>query len=46
MIPRARSDALIAKFPQGQAKVEVIRGATHNDISAHPAYLKLISAFL
>jgi hypothetical protein len=46
MIPRARTDALIAKFPPGQARVEVIPGATHNSISLHPAYLKLIAAFL
>lgn len=46
MISRARSDALVAKFPAGQARVEVLGGATHNDISVHPEYLKLISAFL
>jgi uncharacterized protein len=46
MIPRARSEALAAKFPAGQAKIEVIRGATHNGIAADPAYLRLIGAFL
>jgi uncharacterized protein len=46
MIPRARSDALVARFPEGQARVEVIRGATHNSIAAYPAYLNLIGVFL
>jgi pimeloyl-ACP methyl ester carboxylesterase len=46
MIPRARSDALVAKLPPAQVRVEVIRGATHNSIAAHPEYLKLVSAFL
>jgi pimeloyl-ACP methyl ester carboxylesterase len=30
VIPRARTDALVAKFPAAQVRVEVVRGATHN----------------
>lgn len=46
VIPRARSDALVAKFPAGQVRVEVIAGATHNSIAASPRYLELIAEFL
>jgi pimeloyl-ACP methyl ester carboxylesterase len=46
VIPRERSDALAARFPAGQARVEVIAGATHNSIADSPRYLELIAAFL
>jgi pimeloyl-ACP methyl ester carboxylesterase len=42
VIPRARTDALVARFPQGQARVELIRGATHNALD----YEALLPAFL
>jgi pimeloyl-ACP methyl ester carboxylesterase len=42
VIPRARTDALVAKFPPGQVRVEVIPGATHNDLE----YEDLLAAFL
>jgi uncharacterized protein len=42
VIPRARTDALVAKFPPGQARVEVVRGATHNDLE----YEHLLAHFL
>jgi len=42
VIRRARSDALVAKFPAGQARVEVVRGATHNDLE----YEALLADFL
>jgi len=42
VIPRARADALVAKFPAGQARVEVVRGATHNMLE----YEALLAEFL
>ena len=42
VIPRARTDALVAKFPPGQARVEVVRGATHNMLE----YEALLAEFL
>lgn len=42
VIPRARSDALVAKFPPGQARVEIVPGATHNDLE----YAELLAGFL
>jgi pimeloyl-ACP methyl ester carboxylesterase len=42
VIARERSDALIAKFAAGQARVEVVRGAGHNDLD----YDALLAAFL
>jgi hypothetical protein len=42
VIPRARTDALLAALPAGQARVEVVRGATHNALD----YEALLAAFL
>ncbi|MGH8480983.1 MAG: alpha/beta hydrolase [Nevskiaceae bacterium] len=42
VIPRARTDALVAKFPAEQVRVEVVRGATHNALD----YEDLLAAFL
>lgn len=42
VIPRARTDALVAKFPAGQVRVEVVPGATHNNLDYEP----LLAAFL
>lgn len=46
IIPRARSRALVAAFPVAQPEVEVIEGATHNDLDGHPRYLERIKEFL
>lgn len=43
---RARSDALIAAIPSGLRQSVVIAGATHNDISASPAYLRCLKDFM
>ncbi len=42
VIPRARSDALVAAFPAGLARVEVVPGATHNSLD----YAGLLGRFL
>ena len=42
VITRERSDALIAKFAKGQARVAVVRGAGHNDLD----YESLLAGFL
>lgn len=42
VIPRARSDALVARIANGQARVEVVAGATHNNLD----YAELLAAFL
>jgi hypothetical protein len=42
VIPRARTEALVRKLPAGQARVEIVRGATHNDLE----YEGLLGAFL
>ena len=46
MIARERSDALVARFPADQVRVEIIDGATHNSIAESPRYLQLIAGFL
>jgi len=46
IIPRARTDALVARFPAGQVRVEVIPGATHNSVADSPRYLELIAGFV
>lgn len=42
VIPRARTDALIARFPPAQVRVEVVAGATHNALE----YESLLAGFL
>lgn len=42
VIARARSDALVARFRRGQARVEVMEGATHNMLE----YEQLMAKFL
>ncbi|MGH8249287.1 MAG: alpha/beta hydrolase [Steroidobacteraceae bacterium] len=44
IIPRARSDALLAAFPASQVEVMVLEGATHND--PMPQYLERAARFL
>lgn len=46
MISRERTDALIARFPAEQVRVEVIAGATHNSVADSPRYLELLAGFL
>lgn len=46
IIPRARSDALAAAFPPGQAQVVVAEHVAHNSLDLSPAYLRSVSAFL
>ena len=46
VIPRERTDALIASFPAGQARVEVLEGTGHNTVADSPRYLELIAGFL
>ncbi len=46
IIPRARSDALVAAFPPSQVRVLVLAGARHNDIDLRPQYLEELERFL
>jgi len=46
IIPRARSDALVAAFPADQVTVRVIDGATHNTLDFSAEYLDTVRAFL
>jgi pimeloyl-ACP methyl ester carboxylesterase len=46
IIPRARSEALVAAFAAGQVRVKVIDGATHNTLDLSPAYLEAVRAFV
>lgn len=42
VIPRASTQALLARFLAGTAVLEVVSGAGHNDLSANPDYLVLL----
>jgi pimeloyl-ACP methyl ester carboxylesterase len=46
IIPRTRSDALLAAFRPGQARAVVIEGAMHNTLDLSPEYLDAVQAFL
>ncbi len=46
IIPRARSDALVAAFPVRQIRAEVLDRATHNGLDQSSQYLELIGEFL
>jgi hypothetical protein len=46
IIPRARSDALVAAFGPSRARVTVLDGVGHNDIDGRPQYLESIAEFL
>lgn len=46
IIPRARSDALIAVLPAARVRVFVLDGASHNDIDNDPQYLGQLRTFL
>ncbi|MEO8153137.1 MAG: alpha/beta fold hydrolase [Rhizobacter sp.] len=43
VIPRASSEQLFKRFGDGKATRELILGASHNDISLHPSYPRLLS---
>jgi alpha-beta hydrolase superfamily lysophospholipase len=45
IVPRARSDALVAAFPE-RPRVVVLEGARHNEIDLDPRYLKELAMFL
>ncbi len=44
IIPRVRSDALVAAFPAGQVRLAVIPYMTHNSLDLSPAYLDAVRA--
>ena len=46
VIPRPRTDALIAAAPAARTHTVVIPGATHNDISSLPRYWTALQAFV
>ena len=46
IVPRARTDALVAKLRPGQARVIVLEGSRHNDIDRDPQYLGELREFL
>ena len=46
IIPRARTDALVAALRPGQARVVVLEGARHNDLDRDPLYLDVLRGFL
>ena len=46
VIPRANSDALIARFPADQIVVKVVDGTNHNSIGTSQVYFDLVVAFL
>jgi hypothetical protein len=46
IIPRARSEALVAAFPVLQVQRKVLAGATHNGLDQMPQYLEWIEEFL
>ena len=46
IIPRARSEALVAALPAARTRVVVLEGARHNDLDASPDYLPELRRFL
>ncbi|MEX2150409.1 MAG: alpha/beta hydrolase [Steroidobacteraceae bacterium] len=46
IIPRARSDALMAAFGPARARVTVLDGVGHNDLDGRAQYLESIAEFL
>jgi pimeloyl-ACP methyl ester carboxylesterase len=46
IIPRARSDALMAAFGPSRARVMVLDGVGHNGLDGRPEYLESIADFL
>lgn len=46
IIPRARSEALVAAFPASRVRSEVLAGASHNSLDQFPQYIERIEEFL
>lgn len=46
IIPRARSEALVAAFPPGTVQVKVVPGTMHNTLDLSAEYLGSVAAFL
>ncbi len=46
IIPRQRSDALVAAFPKSQVSVEIIPDTAHNTVSLSPHYTSVLSMYL
>jgi alpha-beta hydrolase superfamily lysophospholipase len=46
IIPRARTEALVAAFPASQLTVRVIDGAMHNTLDDSREYLAAVGAFV
>jgi hypothetical protein len=46
IIPRARSEALVAAFAPGQVQVVVVPDVGHNTLDLSPAYLGAVRGFL
>lgn len=46
VVPRPRSQALIAAIPLPQREVVIVPGATHNDISLFPVYSRSLGEFI
>lgn len=46
IIPRARSEALVAAFPPSQVRVTVVESGTHNSIDLFPDFLRAVGNFL
>jgi uncharacterized protein len=43
VIPAASTEQLFARFPKGAATLQVVPGASHNTIGAHPSYLRWLT---
>ena len=46
IIPRSRTEALVASFAPGQARLVVVPGVTHNTLDWSPGYLGALQEFL
>ncbi len=46
IIPRARTNALVAAFPAEQVRIIVLDGAMHNEIDLRPEYREALRGFL
>jgi pimeloyl-ACP methyl ester carboxylesterase len=46
IVPRARSDALVAALPRGRTEVQVLEQSGHNDLDAAAEYLARLQRFL
>jgi fermentation-respiration switch protein FrsA (DUF1100 family) len=46
VIPRPRSEALVAAIPAPLRRVKIFPDATHNDINLQPGYREVLREFL